>query len=398
MSLRHLLLALALLPAALHAQERYGFVAKLGRDTISVERVARSGDGVVSDEIERFPRVTARHTELLLATDGAVRHFSMRITLPTAVTPKWHERTFAVDYLPDSLRVTITNAEGTRSITFPSHGEAWMPWVAQDYLLTELYVAAAVRRGGDSIQMRQYYPDVQIDQMPDMIRINPGGLVRTMPGNRAEIYRHDGLAGIGEAVLDARRRMVSYSGARTTYKMEVVRVTSRPDIEAITRDWTETEKVQGVASDLSVRDTARGRVGSAELLVDYGRPLARGRELVGNVMPYDAVWRTGANAATQFTTTAPITMAGLDLAPGTYTLWTLPTRDSIMLIVNRQSRQWGTQYDASRDLGRARYAVSATAAPVERFTISFGQDDATHGRMVLEWGPFKWTAPIVVKE
>ena len=357
----------------------------------------RTSDRLVSDEIDRFPRVTRRHSEIMLAPDGSVRHFSMRIILPTAQTPKWKDRTFTADYLTDSVRVTITNGEGSKSVAFPSHGEAWMPWVAQDYALTELYVAAALQRGGDSIQMRHYYPDAQFEDMADLIRVNPGGLVRAMPGNKAEIYRHDGLAGIGEAVVDSAHRMLSYSGARTTYKMEVARVAAQPDIETITRDWTATEKLDGVPAALSVRDTARGRVGNAEFLVDYGRPLARGRELVGNVLPYDAVWRTGANAATQFTTNAHITMAGLDLAPGTYTLWSVPTRSNVILIVNRQYHQWGTQYDASRDLGRAPYAVSTNATPVEQFTISFVQDDATHGKMVLEWGPFRWTAPIVVK-
>lgn len=398
MILRRSLFALVILPAALPAQERYGFVATLGRDTISVERISRGADRLSSDEIERFPRVTRRHTEISLAPDGTVRHFSMQIVLPTAVTPKWQRRTFTAESLPDSVRVTITNGEGSRSITFASHGEAWMPWVAQDYALTELYAAAALQRKGDSIQMRHYYPDVQIEEMPEVIRLNPGGLVRAVPGNKAEIYRHDGLAGIGEATFDAKRRMVSYSGARSTYKMEVTRIATLPDIDAISRDWTATEKLQGVAADLSVRDTARGRVGAVEFLVDYGRPLARGRELVGNVIPFDAVWRTGANAATQFTTSTAISLAGLDLAPGTYTLWTMPTRKDIILIVSRQFGQWGTQYDPSRDLGRASFDVGTNATPVERFTISFAQSDSMHGTMILEWGPFRWSAPIVVTQ
>src|SRR5207237_125413 len=80
----------------------------------------------------------------------------------------------------------------------------------------------------------------------------------------------------------------------------------------------------GGPRQLSVRDTVRARVGNAAFTVDYGRPLARGRVLLGNVIPYERVWRTGANAATQFTTSAPITIAGLAVPAGTYTLWTLP--------------------------------------------------------------------------
>jgi hypothetical protein len=146
-----------------------------------------------------------------------------------------------------------------------------------------------------------------------------------------------------------------------------------------------------------VRDTARARIGAAAFTVDYGRPLARGRVLLGNVVPYDRVWRTGANAATQLTTSAPITLAGLALPAGTYTLWTIPHARGAELIVNRQTGQWGTRYDAAHDLGRAPMTVGTPAAPVEQFTISIGAADARHGTLAMAWGPFRWTAPIEVR-
>ena len=131
-------------------------------------------------------------------------------------------------------------------------------------------------------------------------------------------------------------------------------------------------------------------------MVDYGRPLARGRVLLGNVIPFDHVWRTGANAATQFTTSAPITLGGLRLAKGTYTLWTVPRENGAELIVNKQIGQWGTEYHQSSDLGRAALDARTVATPVEKFTISISPTDARHGTLVLEWGTFHWTAPIVV--
>jgi hypothetical protein len=148
---------------------------------------------------------------------------------------------------------------------------------------------------------------------------------------------------------------------------------------------------------LSVRDTTRASIGNATLSVDYSRPLARGRVLLGDIIPYDRVWRTGANAATQFTTTAPITLAGLQLPTGTYTLWTVPHATGADLIVNKESGQWGTGYDDSRDLGRAPMTTAALQTPVEEFTISIVGSDAHHGTLAMEWGPFRWTAPIVVR-
>jgi len=109
------------------------------------------------------------------------------------------------------------------------------------------------------------------------------------------------------------------------------------------------------------------------------------------------VWRTGANAATQLTTSAPITLAGLRLPAGTYTLWTIPHQRGVELIVNRQTGQWGTRYDARHDLGRAPMASEAAAAPAERFTISIIPADARRGTLAMAWGPLRWTAPIEVR-
>ena len=81
--------------------------------------------------------------------------------------------------------------------------------------------------------------------------------------------------------------------------------------------------------------------------------MARGRTLLGDVISYDRIWRTGANAATQFTTSAPVTLAGLSLPAGTYTLWTVPRVRGVDLIVNRQTGQWGTEYSRAKDLGMA---------------------------------------------
>ncbi|HKH90448.1 MAG TPA: DUF2911 domain-containing protein, partial [Gemmatimonadaceae bacterium] len=147
----------------------------------------------------------------------------------------------------------------------------------------------------------------------------------------------------------------------------------------------------------SVRDTARASIGSATFSIDYGRPLARGRQLLGNVLAYDHVWRTGANAATQFTTAAPITLAGIAVPAGSYTLWTLPRAKGVDLIVNKQTGQWGTGYDGSRDLARAPMATETLTTPVEKFTISVVSGENNRGTLAMEWGSFRWTAPIVVR-
>ena len=208
------------------------------------------------------------------------------------------------------------------------------------------------------------------------------GSVRPMGHDTVEL-RHDWLAGIGVAVVDSARRMLSYSGARTTYRVQVDRLADPPDVQAIGERFAAAEHARGGVVSLSVRDTLRASIGQATFTVDYGRPLARGRTLLGDVIPYDYVWRTGANAATQFTTSANIMLGTIALAPGTYTLWTAPHTGRVMLIVNRQTGQWGTEHDAKFDIGTTPLTTGAPASPVEKFSISITGRDQRSG--VWHW-------------
>ena len=209
--------------------------------------------------------------------------------------------------------------------------------------------------------------------------------------------RSTGLAGTGTSRVDANGRMESYSGQGTTYKQEVRRITELPDIDAIATRFAAEEKATGLARALSPRDTVRATVGTARLTIDYSRPSRRGRTLVGDLLPYDEVWRTGANAATQLSTTAPIELGGVSLRPGTYTLFTLPSQNAVALIINGQSGQWGTRYDASRDIARLPMTVDSTPANVEQFTIRVDGAEAGASRLVMEWGRFRWSALLRAK-
>jgi hypothetical protein len=376
--------------------ERYGFVARLGVDTISVESVTRRGNKLVSDEVDRFPRVRQRHSELELAPDGGIKHLVMDITTPSEPTSE-RVRHVVADVVGDSVHISKEDSTGTKHVDLRTARGLTMAHIPQMYSLIDLYFAGALKRAdslklapGDSVRVLQFYIDREFDRFG-----LHEGFVRPLPGHRAELW-HDWLAGVGEATFDSAYHMLTYSGARSTYKVDVTRVSTQPDVAGIGARFAAAETNSGGAKQLSVRDTARGTIGAATFMVDYGRPLARGRMLLGNVVPFDHVWRTGANAATQFTTSAPITLGGLRLAKGTYTLWTVPREHGAELIVNKQIGQWGTEYHQSSDLGRAALDARTVATPVEKFTISIAPTDARHGLLVLEWGTFRWTAPIVV--
>jgi hypothetical protein len=378
-------------------EEQYGFIARLGRDTISLERVSRRGNSVTIDGVDRFPRVRQRHTEIELDDAGGIRRLVMDIRTPSEPEAE-RERHVVADVTRDSVHIVKRDGTGAKRWAFGTAGGVAMAHVPQMYSLYELSFAAALRRAqagnrnpGDTVQIRQFYIDREFDRFP-LHR----GVVRIASGGKAEIS-HDWLSGTGDATFDSTHRLLTYSGHRTTYKVDVARLAEPPDVESVGARFAALETEKGGASQLSVRDTMRASIGSATFTVEYSRPLARGRTLLGDVIPYDRVWRTGANAATHFTTSAPITVAGIAVPQGIYTLWTLPRADGVDLIVNKQTGQWGTGYGRAHDLARAPMATQALESPVEKFTISIVPIDARRGTLAMEWGPFRWTAPISVR-
>jgi len=131
-------------------------------------------------------------------------------------------------------------------------------------------------------------------------------------------------------------------------------------------------------------------IDGANISIEYGRPSLKGREIGKDVAPFGEVWRLGADEATTLKTDKMLMVGNIHLAPGTYTLYTLPTAKGWQLIVNKQTGQWGTDYDAKQDAGRVALTSGKTQAPVEQLTISI--DDTTAGATLrIEWGTTRLT-------
>ncbi|MFN7927148.1 MAG: DUF2911 domain-containing protein [Blastocatellia bacterium] len=135
----------------------------------------------------------------------------------------------------------------------------------------------------------------------------------------------------------------------------------------------------------SPRGEASVTIDGKKITVDYGRPYAKGRKVVGELVPYDKVWRTGANKATHLITEADLVIGNLTVPKGTYTLFTLPSASGWKLIVNKKTGQWGIPYSYESDeLGRVDMKVAKTSAPVEQFTITL-TGAKNGGTLKLEW-------------
>jgi hypothetical protein len=142
--------------------------------------------------------------------------------------------------------------------------------------------------------------------------------------------------------------------------------------------------------------TVKQRVGLTDVTVDYSRPGAKGRTVFGGIVPWGAVWRTGANFATKITFSTPVKLEGHDIPAGTYSLFTIPGTNEWTIIINKNANQWGAfQYDPREDLVRFKVTPKTVADAVETFAIEFNQIRDDSAVLTLDWD--KTVVPIQVQ-
>lgn len=134
------------------------------------------------------------------------------------------------------------------------------------------------------------------------------------------------------------------------------------------------------------------------ITVDYSSPRMRGRKIFGELVPFDKVWRAGANEATTFVTDVNLTVGGATVPAGNYTIFAIPGQDKWTLIISKKTGEWGTQYPGeANDLARVEMKVSKLPSPVENFTIAF--DKTGMGcTMRLDWETTRASVEIAEKK
>ncbi len=138
-----------------------------------------------------------------------------------------------------------------------------------------------------------------------------------------------------------------------------------------------------------------------DLMVNYSSPFKKDRVIFGELVPYDVVWRTGANEPTTFETRSDIQVMGKPLPAGKYSLWTKPGKESWEVMINKEIPDWGvtissggreTTRDPEKDALKVQVEVEELAASEESFTIDFEEGDPLYMR--LYWDQTQIKVPI----
>ena len=137
--------------------------------------------------------------------------------------------------------------------------------------------------------------------------------------------------------------------------------------------------------------------GDKTIKTDYSSPRMKGRKIYGELVPFGEVWRTGANDATTFVTSADVVVGGKTVPGGSYTIFTVPKADKCTLIVNKKTGEWGIPYKYESDeLARVDMKVSKLPSPVENFTIAYDKS-ASGCTLRLDWETTRASVDISAK-
>ena len=156
---------------------------------------------------------------------------------------------------------------------------------------------------------------------------------------------------------------------------------------------------------ISPQATITADIDGNNVKIVYSRPYSKDpktgeiRKIWGKLVPYGKVWRTGANEATLLTTAQPVVLGGTEVPAGTYSLYTLPAEDgTAKLIINKQTGQWGTQYDQKQDLARIDLKKDALDKTVDQFTMAIEPNPAGGGMLKMTWENTGFSVPFTVKK
>lgn len=128
------------------------------------------------------------------------------------------------------------------------------------------------------------------------------------------------------------------------------------------------------------------RVATTDIQLTYSRPSARGRTIFGGLVPYDRVWRTGADSATQITFSTPVSVGDQALEAGTYELFTIPSKDAWTVIFHEHKSQWGSYaYDPANDVARVTVEPVRLEHPVETLTLSVDHLASSSAVLNIAW-------------
>lgn len=383
--------ALQLAPAS--GDGKSSWITTLGRDTVVVESAVRAGNRVTGDMVVRVPATIRLHYDVELRADGSVARSTVD-TDPMGAK-NMGARHIVIDFDADSIHASIDSAGTKRKVARAIPKGAIPTFMTGFGASYGLYSSMALYE----LTLQRTRPAANDTLSAAGVDIATGALARRKFVARSATLVDVDYFGImwTHLTIDASGNITAADARATTEQTETQR-TSWVDVSEFAKRFAQADhsgKGVGLASPNQIE---KGTIGGETVIIAYGSPRRRGRTILGTVVPYDRVWRTGANEATTIVFDKNLVIGGAPVPAGAYSLWTIPKADgTVQLIVNTQHGQWGTEYDSAKDLVHIPMQASTAPSPQENFAINI-TNAGNAGTLRISWDAFVWSVPISVKQ
>lgn len=367
--------------ARIVAQQAYtaSFVAKLGNDTVIVETYNMFHNHLYGRAFLRYPVDQIGVFDFHFYPDGSIRHYTMSYMKPDSgfITSSGSQGVFCENksctwyaVYPGSEK-EYENKYAVEHIDFIG---GWTPTLS----LIEWNCMRLIRSGQQTLPMTLINDYIGTRQ------------VAVMKGNKDTLIFGGPFLEYTKITSTPEGRILTYDGTPTPWSYIVTRH-APIDVDEAAKRLSKTPKI-GIPSP---KIKAKFPVGQDTIKLTYGSPAKRGRKIFGGVVPFDSVWRTGANDPTRIILPFDVRFDKTIIPKGEYSLYTIPNRGEWTLIFNTDLKEWPTDPNRSKDFAQVNMKVKTTGAPNERFIINI-EPQKDGGIITLTWDETTAYAPFQI--
>ncbi|CAN5264693.1 hypothetical protein BH23BAC1_BH23BAC1_33730 [soil metagenome] len=356
-----------------HKSYTASFVAQWANDTASIETFTIIGNHVFGRAIHLFPEPHLRQFTFWFNDDGSMKALDMQLyqlqntSLPLESKTGLPTRLF-MNFSDDTIDFKYVNMEEERSYIHSAPRMnffgGWIPIMAQFEWLSRVFNDKKAEKM-DDLRFVNYVLGVYD---LELTRLNEKAIQFKSNIMEPVKIQHD-QAGIIEFV-DA----VGSGWNFKIYKSEPI------DIELYTKHFSK----KPVLGDPSPHQVVSKKIGDATIEIDYGRPQKRGREIFGNIVPFNTVWRTGAGRPTTIKFDKDLNFKGEVIPKGKYNLYTRPDKEFWTLIFNTEENAWGSAYKKEFDFKHVKIPSNKSSDITDQFTIDI-EEKGKEGLLKFMW-------------
>jgi hypothetical protein len=344
------------------------FVAKLGTDTVIVETYNMLANHLYGKAFLRYPEDRIGVFDFHFFPDGSIQHYSISYMKPDSsyITTGFTEGILCQDDTCTYFSSERRSRKEYISKRWAQHMDfigGWTPTLS----LIEWNCMRLLKSGKESMP---------ITMINDYIGIREVAVTKGSSGTL--VFGGDFLE-YAKIKATPEGRIVSYDGTATPWNYIVTKL-DPINVDEAAKRLSKKPKI----GNPSPKDVVGFAVMSDTIRLSYGRPFKRGREIFGGIVPYDSIWRTGANDHTRLTLPYDIQFGKTTIHKGEYALYSIPRENGWTLIFNTDFKRWATEPDRSKEFASVPLQVRRTPQTVDQFTITI--DPVKDGGIIkLAW-------------